>query len=626
MEKKVLRKLISILSVLLIALTIISCAAKSENTVKNINADAAKLAPLFKSDNFQEMPYRYFEPAMSENSKYPVILYLHGETEAGTDNEAQVTVTEGATNWVAPDYLAINPTFVIAPQIPVGSDWTKEPVYSKTLALLNRFIESHPQIDKTRIYIVGFSMGGTGVWNIILKNPKLFAAAMPISGNADKWLGNNDAWAALKNLPVIVIHSNDDQIAPVSGSLNAVAALQASGNIFVSGSTHVCLWNAGSTVSPHDAWYTAFHKFDVIYNELFEQNLERTNFGEISPVMLYTRKDLGNGITRIWDHGLNTATLIERTDKAILVDCTLGKGNILQFIKENVLKNKDIDIEIFITHNDNDHIYGLNHFLGASQLKKIYVHKYDADLVINLLGKDASKVVIVKDGDQIPFGAKNAETIWVPGHSRGHTIMKYENYLFPGDAIGTGYIGCGDLTVEEYIQSLQHLLDVMGDENYTILAGHTGECRKPMTNEYVHQLLALAKGIVDGSIKSSPYWRNLRQVATLGDANITFDLNNIHTIKGGLFNLNISEGKLTPAFAKYLSYYSATVDANVSSIEITPDVLAEDFKSLTINGEPVISRGAYKVNLVNGKNQFSIETTSSDDTKKVYTLTVTRGI
>ena len=32
-------------------------------------------------------------------------------------------------------------------------------------------------------------MGGNGVWNMILKNPKLFAAAMPISGNADKYLG-----------------------------------------------------------------------------------------------------------------------------------------------------------------------------------------------------------------------------------------------------------------------------------------------------------------------------------------------------------------------------------------------------------------------------------------------------
>lgn len=627
MKKTGLKKLISFLSVLIVLITV-SCSTQPVTTVTpaiNATADAAKLAPLFKAEKFQDMPYRYFEPTLAENKKYPVILYLHGETEAGTDNESQITVTDCATNWVAPDYLAMNPTYVIAPQIPVGSDWTSEAVYNNTLALLNKFIESHPQIDKNRIYIVGFSIGGTGVWNMILKNPKLFACAMPISGNADKWLGNTEAWAALKNLPVVVIHSIDDQIAPVNGSLNAVAAIQAAGNVFVSGSTHVCLWNPGSTASPHDAWFTAFHKFDVIYNELFEQNLERTNHGEISPVMLYTAKDLGDGITRIWDHGLNTATLIERADKAILVDCTLGKGNLLDFIRANVLKNKDIDIEVFITHNDGDHINGLEHFLGAAQLKKVYVHKYDADLVKAKLGKDAGKVVIVKDGDKIALGGTQTETIWVPGHSRGHTVLKYGNYLFPGDAIGTGYIGCGDLTIEEYIQSVQHLLDVMGTGKYIIYAGHTAECRKPMTEEYVHQLLSLAKGIVDGSIKSSPYWRNLRQVATLGDANITFDLNNIHLIKGALFNLTLSQGTLSPAFAKWTAYYSAKVDEKVSSIEITPDVLAEDFKSVTINGKAAATLTAFKANLEKGKNLFLITVTAADGTQKIYTLNVTRG-
>ena len=47
--------------------------------------------------------------------------------------------------------------------------------------MLNQFIKSHPKVDTNRIYVVGFSVGGDGVWNMILKNPKLFAAAMPIA-------------------------------------------------------------------------------------------------------------------------------------------------------------------------------------------------------------------------------------------------------------------------------------------------------------------------------------------------------------------------------------------------------------------------------------------------------------
>lgn len=617
-------KRVIIFFVLFIALTLVGCAPGQDSDGKNVSAEAAKLAPLFKSDKFQDMPYRYFEPAISENSKYPLIIYLHGEEESGTDNEAQLTRTECATIWVDPVLLAKNPTYVIAPQIPAGSDWTEEPAYSNTLALLNQFIENHPQIDKNRIYIVGFSDGASGVWNMVLKNPKLFAAAMPISGNADKYLGDYNAWAALKNFPAIVIHAYDDQISPVSGSLNAVAALQAGGNNFTSGSTKVALWNAGSTPVPHDAWWTAFHKFDVIIYNLFEQNLARTNYGEINPTTLYTKKDFGNGITQIWDHGLNTAWLIEFSDKAIMVDATLGRGSLLQFIRENVLKNKELGIECFVTHNDNDHVYGLNHFIGDAQLKKVYVHKYDADVVAKLLGNDAGKIQLVNDGDLIPMGGKNGEVVYMPGHSRGHTILKYENYLFPGDAIGTGYIGCGDLFVEDYVQLVQHLLDVMGTGKYTILAGHTGECRYPMTEKYVQELLVCAKGIVEGSIYGSPYWRNLRYVATNGDANITYDLNNIHKINGALFNLSISEGTLSPAFAKYLSYYSAIVDEKFSSIEITADVYAEDYISLMINGNPVVTGNVYKANLDTGANRFSITVTAADNTMRTYTLTITR--
>ena len=240
MKKDAFKELISITAVLLISAICTSCATRQEESGKKISAEAAKIAPLFKSANFQgdkgnNLPYRYFEPGAQSDSatKYPVILYLHGEDEFGTDNEAQVTTTECATIWVEPDHLAKNPAYVLAPQAPKGSDWTTEPVYSSTLALLYQFIKEHPDVDSRRIYIVGFSAGADGVWNIILKNPKLFAAAMPISGNADTYLGDHEAWAALKNMPIYIIHSYDDTVSPISSSINAVAALQRVGNRYV---------------------------------------------------------------------------------------------------------------------------------------------------------------------------------------------------------------------------------------------------------------------------------------------------------------------------------------------------------------------------------------------------------
>jgi glyoxylase-like metal-dependent hydrolase (beta-lactamase superfamily II) len=589
---------------------------------------------MYQDGHGNVLPYRYFEPSLPGNSttKYPVILYLHGENECGTDNEAQLTITECATIWAEPDHLARNPVYILAPQAPAGSDWITEPVYGNVIALLKLFTESHADIDSKRIYIVGFSMGGTGVWNMILKNPALFAAAMPISGNADSFLGNYDAFAALKNMPVLAVHSIDDPVSPVSGTNNAIAALQAAGNRCV-GTSNTSIWGMGSVIPAHNAWYPAFHNYEVIYNWLFEQSLERTDNGAVSPTTLFTTRDLGSGVKEVWDYTLGTAYVIERSEKAVVIDAGSGEGSIYQFIKDKVLVNKNIDIEIMITHNHFDHIAGLASFVGSPQVKKVYVHQADSDPVKMILGADAGKVQFVSDGDKIPLGGKNIEVISVPAHSWGSVVFWYENNLFTGDAIGSGdvWLGFSSMSIEDYIQPVQHLLDKIGNNKLTILGGHTGEYRSSMNEEYPRQMMACAKGLVDGSVVGFPYRRamggqlTIGNAATFGRATIVYNLNNIHSIKGALRSLTISKGNLNPRFAPYTAYYSATVDENVTSVTITPAVLANKYDSMTINGYAVDSGAPYEASLTKGDNRFSIVVTASDKTAKTYTLTITRG-
>src|SRR5579871_209 len=220
---------------------------------------------------------------------------------------------------------------------------------------------------------------------MLLQHPTLFAAAMPISASADEFLGDTKAWAALKNTPVIIIHSYDDTIVPVGAALNAAAALQAAGNSFLGyGAPTPCLWSPGSTPSPHDAWWTAFRKFEVVYNSLFWGDLARTHNGEVDPTTLYTKREMGDGITQVWDYALGTSWIVERSDKAVIIDTTMGHGGLYQFIHDNVLKNKDIPLEVFLTHQHDDHIRGLQSFIGAAQLKKVYVHKEDSAPVIKM--------------------------------------------------------------------------------------------------------------------------------------------------------------------------------------------------------------------------------------------------
>lgn len=636
-------------SILALALPGVAATTPVTSARSKPNPEFVRLAPLFKSATFTDnkgnrLPYRYFEPSTnSSNAPYPVILYLHGEDEAGTDNNAQLTTTDCATVWVTPAHLREHPVYVVAPQVARGKHWTDQNIYSDTLDLLNRFMKDHPSADRNRIYIVGFSMGATGLWDLLLNNPHMFAAAMPISGSADQYLGETQRWAALKNTPVILVHAYDDRVVPISAGLNAAAALQAGGNRFLGyGAPTPSFWSPGSTPSAHDAWYTAFEKFEVLYNSLFWGDLGRTQNGEIDPTTLFTSRSMGDGITQVWDYALGTSWVIERQDKAVIIDTAMGHGSIYKYIRDKVLVNKDVPIEIFLTHQHQDHTLGLTSFIGASQVKNVYVHKEDSALVKSLLGPDAGKVKYVKDGDLIPLGGKNVEVIGVPGHTMGSIVMKYENYLFSGDSIGTGYIGVGAFSVQQYVGSVQHLLDKMGSGHYTIYAGHTGELTAPMTEQYVHDLLACANAVVDRSIPAPVYWRSrdsaLRKVSTVGNSSITYSFENVYRIDAALRGLTLSPGILAPrytpefapvttgssTFSPGISYYFGWVNGDPSTVAITPTVLDPDYRSLTVNGHEIKSGEAYTGELSSSPTPFAITVTAADGTQRTYTVEVTR--
>ncbi|MFN8091963.1 MAG: MBL fold metallo-hydrolase [Vicinamibacteria bacterium] len=114
----------------------------------------------------------------------------------------------------------------------------------------------------------------------------------------------------------------------------------------------------GAVVPPHEAWRPAFHHYEVIYNWLFEQSLARTRKGEVAPSALYTVRDIGGGVKQVWDYYLGTVYVIERKDKALLVDTGMGSGSLLEFVRSHVLANADVPLEVAITHDHFDHISG----------------------------------------------------------------------------------------------------------------------------------------------------------------------------------------------------------------------------------------------------------------------------
>ncbi len=186
------------------------------------------------------LPFRIFIPKNRDPVKaYPLVLAMHGAGERGTDDSLQLTVHQLATVWARDSNQAKYPAFILAPQCPpYPAVWVNTPFgqgtydHSKLTVtppmraaeeLLDSIVKAY-KIDTNRIYVVGLSMGGYATWDLVMRNPRKFAAALPICGGADTSLA-----ASIKHVPLWVFHGDSDHTVPVSGSREMVAALRKAG-------------------------------------------------------------------------------------------------------------------------------------------------------------------------------------------------------------------------------------------------------------------------------------------------------------------------------------------------------------------------------------------------------------
>jgi poly(3-hydroxybutyrate) depolymerase len=212
------------------------------------------------SDGSATLPYRIFQPQdVAPGQKVPLVLYLHGMGSRGTDNVAQTLGVDGLFNHTNSGQFA---AYVLAPQIN-DSMWFSSntsqatEAMSLTIKALNQALKN-PNVDPSRVYVTGISMGGFGTWDILRRDPGVFAAAAPISGGGDP-----SSASALKDVPIWAFHGSADDVVPTDLTRNMVAALQAvGGNVKY---TEV----AGGK---HDIW-PAVYADNSLYSWMFGQHL-----------------------------------------------------------------------------------------------------------------------------------------------------------------------------------------------------------------------------------------------------------------------------------------------------------------------------------------------------------------
>ena len=204
------------------------------------------------------LPEDYRHPdELPDHRHFPLILFLHGRGERGSEGMWQTQVGLPAQLRDHPERW---PVVVVMPQCPLRHFWTDPDMLQLALASLNQE-EREFQTDPDRTYLTGLSLGGYGAWELLKANPHRFAA-VAIASSGIFWSYAPDRWhdaatlpaeyaRPLGRTPIWLFHGLDDTTVVERQSELMFDALKAENG-------HVRLWVFQGL--KHDSWTRAYNE------------------------------------------------------------------------------------------------------------------------------------------------------------------------------------------------------------------------------------------------------------------------------------------------------------------------------------------------------------------------------
>lgn len=202
--------------------------------------DTFDLTGRFKYNDQLTMSYAAFRPETNA-AKSPLIIWLHGGGEGGTDPTIPL-LGNRAANYASDDIQQFfGGAYVLVPQCPgawmhnaegVTTHGRENDIYNEGLmALIRDYVKSNPKIDANRIYVGGCSNGGYMALKLILLYPNYFAAGFISSLAYQSEYITDQQLKRIKNVPIWFVHSKDDPVTladktvgPVYNRLKAAGA------------------------------------------------------------------------------------------------------------------------------------------------------------------------------------------------------------------------------------------------------------------------------------------------------------------------------------------------------------------------------------------------------------------
>lgn len=151
----------------------------------------------------------------SPSARVPLILALHFGVRGGDSAGAGGDVVKIL---IGPALVELG-AIVVAPDS-IQGDWSSPENERAVNALLDMVLARY-SVDAAKLTVTGFSMGGAGAWHFAEKYPERFSAAIPVAGRPP---ASVPGW----RLPILAIHSNDDQVVPIGPTQTRIAELQKS--------------------------------------------------------------------------------------------------------------------------------------------------------------------------------------------------------------------------------------------------------------------------------------------------------------------------------------------------------------------------------------------------------------
>lgn len=175
--------------------------------------------PKFKSGTYTKdgstMKYRYYLPDNYDSStSYPVLIFLHGETRKGNDNEKQLYNSQDLFDKII-EQENTNPCILVAPQCNTNSSWTD---LSDMIDGVVTDVQNQYSVNSEKIYIAGYSEGTEGCYKVVSDNPNKYAGIIAIAGK-----GNAESASEIaKNNTGVMIFAGSEDDTEINNSSKAM--------------------------------------------------------------------------------------------------------------------------------------------------------------------------------------------------------------------------------------------------------------------------------------------------------------------------------------------------------------------------------------------------------------------